>query len=51
MAKSNFSKGIASKKKKEMLLKAANIYISIGQLEQYCEIMVELNQVNVLFFL
>ncbi|XP_047126670.1 WD repeat-containing protein 17 isoform X1 [Hydra vulgaris] len=44
MAKSNFSKGIASKKKKEMLLKAANIYISIGQLEKYCEIMVELNQ-------
>ena len=36
---------MGSKKRREKLLKASDIFIKIGELEKYCEIMVELNEV------
>ena len=34
-------------KRQEKLAEAAEIYLSLGQLEKYCEIMIELNKVLV----
>lgn len=32
-------------KRQEKLVEAAEIYLALGQLEKYCEIMIELNKV------
>ena len=45
--KSSFQKIIGSKKKEEQLHQAAHIHLSLGQLERYCEIMIELQQVKI----
>lgn len=42
---SKFGGGIGAPSKEERLIEAANIHLRLGQIQRYCELMVELGQV------
>lgn len=43
---SKFGGGIGAPSKEERLKEAADIHLRLGQIQRYCELMVELGQVN-----
>lgn len=45
---SKFGGGIGAPSKEERLKNAAEIHIRLGQIQRYCELMVELGEVNIL---
>lgn len=44
---SKFGGGIGAPSKEERLKEAADIHLRLGQIQRYCELMVELGQVSV----
>lgn len=47
---SKFGGGIGAPSKEERLKEAADIHLRLGQIQRYCELMVELGQVHVYVF-
>lgn len=45
---SKFGGGIGAPSKEERLKRAAEIHLRLGQIQRYCELMVELGQVELL---
>ena len=43
---SKFGGGIGAPSKKERLKEAAEIHLRLGQIQRYCELMVELGELN-----